>query len=46
MKQNIIKKNMTPIKCQCCLHMESSQLIWTENQLTGFYMRAALVLNG
>ena len=26
--------------------MESSQLICTANQLTGFYMRAILALNG
>ena len=31
------------IKCQCWPHIETSQLIWTANQLTGFYMRA---LNG
>ena len=33
-----------PIKCQCCTHIETSQLIGTANQLTGFYMRA-LVFN-
>ena len=27
-------------------HIETSQLICTANQLTGFYMRATLVLNG
>ena len=26
--------------------IETSPLIWTANQLTGFYMRAVLVLNG
>ena len=30
---------------QCCPHIETSQLIFTANQLTGFYMRAALALN-
>ena len=33
-------------KCQCCPHIETSQLICTANQLTGFYMRATLALNG
>ena len=35
-----------PIKCQCCPRIETSQLIYTANQLTGFYMRATLALNG
>ena len=35
-----------PIKCQCCPHIETSQLICWANQLTGFYMRATLALNG
>ena len=34
------------IKCQCWPHIETSQLIWTANQLTGFYMRAPLAFNG
>ena len=34
------------IKCQCCPHIETSQLICTANQLTGFYIRATLALNG
>ena len=34
-----------PIKCQCCPRIETSQLICTANQLTGFYMRATLALN-
>ena len=34
------------MKCQCCRHIETSQLICTANQLTGFYMRATLALNG
>ena len=35
-----------PIKCQCCPHIETSQLICTANQLTVFYMRTTLALNG
>ena len=35
-----------PIKCQCSPHTETSQLIYCKNQLTGFYMRATLALNG
>ena len=35
-----------PIKCHCCPHIETSQFICSANQLTGFYMRATLVLNG
>ena len=34
-----------PIKGQCSPHIETSQLICTANQLTGFYMRATLALN-
>ena len=34
-----------PIKCQCCPHIESSQLICYANQLIGFYIRAALAFN-
>ena len=29
-----------------CPHIETSQLIFTGNQLTGFYMRATLAFNG
>ena len=35
-----------PIKCQCCPHIETSQLICWANQLTGFYKRTTLALNG
>ena len=35
-----------PLKCQCCPHIETSQWICCANQLTGFYMRATLALNG
>ena len=34
------------MKCQCCPHIETSLLICTANQLTGFYMRATLVFKG
>ena len=33
-------------KSQCYPHVETSQLICTVNQLTGFYVRATLALNG
>ena len=29
-----------------CPPIETNQLIWTANQLTGFYMRATLAFNG
>ena len=32
-------------KCQCCPHINLSQLIYTANQLTGFYVRAPLAFN-
>ena len=35
----------SPIKCQCCPHIKTSQLICIANQLTGFYMTATLALN-
>ena len=37
---------LTHFKCQCCPHIETNQLICTANQLTGFYMRTELALNG
>ena len=33
------------IKRQSCYHIETSQLICSANQLTGFYMMATLVFN-
>ena len=33
-------------KCQCCPHIETSQLICFANQLTGFSKRATLAFNG
>ena len=35
-----------PITCQCCPHIENGKLICCANQLTGFYMRATVALNG
>ena len=35
-----------PMKCQCWPHIETRQLTCCVNQLTGFYMRATLALNG
>ena len=35
-----------PFTCQCCPHVETSQLICTANQLSGFYMRATFAFNG
>ena len=31
------------MKGQCCLHIETNQLISTVNQLTGFYMMETLI---
>ena len=39
-------KMILTIKCQCCPHIETSQLICFGNQLTGFYMRATVEFNG
>ena len=33
-------------QCQCFLHIETNQLICTANQLTGFYMRKTVAING
>ena len=33
-------------KCQCCAHIGTSQLICMANQLTGFYVRAKMAVNG
>ena len=39
--------NFNPLSAsQCCPHIETSQMICCANQLTGFYMRATLTLNG
>ena len=32
--------------CRCCPHLKTSQVICCANQLTGFYMRGTLALNG
>ena len=46
---NVLKSLVWPLtdfKCQCCPHIETSRLICRANQLTGFYMRATMALNG
>ena len=40
------QSDVESIKCQCFPHIETSQLNCTGNQLTGFYMRTTLALNG
>ena len=35
----------TPISDQCQNHMETSQLVFNTNELTGFYMMTTLVLH-
>ena len=45
-KKQINSKMYLTIMCQCCPHIETSQLICTGNQLTSFYMRTTLALNG
>ena len=34
------------MNCQCCPQIETSHLICCANQLTGFYMKATMALNG
>ena len=46
MEEGILYDSALPIKCRCCPHVETSQLICCANQLTGFYMRATLSFNG
>ena len=47
MHQNYFQTRVIqPIKCQCCPHIETRQLICTENYLIDFHMRATLVLDG
>ena len=41
-----VKSDYIPIKCQCCPHIETSQLICCGIQLTGSYMRKPLPLTG
>ena len=38
--QIMFKRNQWPF------HIETSQLIWSANQLPGFYMRGTLVVKG
>ena len=44
--QSFVNLVVCPIKCQCCPHVETSQLICTADQFTGFYIRATLAFNG
>ena len=46
MIKSIIVELKLPTKCQCFPHIETSLLICTTNQLTGFYMKAILAFNG
>ena len=43
---DIRKYSVQHVKYRCCPHKETSQLISSANQLTGFYVRAALAFNG
>ena len=45
-KWKVTSFNCLTNKCQCCPHIGTSQLICCAKQLTGFYMRAILALNG
>ena len=45
-EQANVKEQNWPIKCQCCPHTESSQLICYAKQLTVFYARTTLAFNG
>ena len=42
---NVIVAN-EPFNDQCSHHIESSQMIFRANQLTGFYMMGTLVVKG
>ena len=43
---NWVKSSRNPFKCQCFPHIETSQLICYANQLTSFYTRTTLAVNG
>ena len=40
------KKALEPFNGQCSYHVETSQLICSANQMTGFYMMGTLVVKG
>ena len=42
----ITKTTGSPFNGQCCHHIETSQLICSAHQLTGFYMMATLAVKG
>ena len=46
MKWEYGQKWVNPFYCQCCLHIETSQLLCCANQLTGFYRKATVAING
>ena len=39
-------QQISPIKCHCCPHIQTSLLICCTNQLSGSYMRDTLTFNG
>ena len=43
---NMLRKSTESKKCQCCPHIETSQLICKAYQVIDFYMRATLAFNG
>ena len=40
----MLPKNINPLSASVCPYVDTSQLVFTANQLTGFYMRATLAL--
>ena len=46
MKWEYGQKWVNPFYCQCCLHIETNQLLCCANQLTGFYRKATVAING
>ena len=46
MKWEYGQKCVNPFYCQCCPHIETSQLLCSANQLTGFYRKATLAIIG
>ena len=46
LRENISNDSLNPLNANVALNIETSQLICTANQLSGFYMRATLSFNG
>ena len=44
--KEILKSKLNPLIASVVPHIETSQLICIANQLTGFYMRVRLAING